>query len=161
MLLTPSIQEEIEQRILPENFYITRMEIVRKSNVPDIDSVPERMSGVVEYQHRVYLNVIHLEESRFQSGIQVPKDKAIELVYSANFAFMSIDARINLTVRLVPVEPIGKPSSIDDSDFAFCANFVNGLNLSMVASYLMREQAKLLGLKVQMAGTPGETGIEA
>lgn len=147
MLLTPGIRAEIEQRILPENFYITRMEIVRKSNIPDIDSSPERMSGVVEYNHRVFLNIIHLDEPKVRSGISIPRDQAIELVYAATFSFMSVDARINLTVRIVPMEPIGKPADIDESDFAFCAEFVNGLRLSMVASYLMREQARLLGIK--------------
>jgi hypothetical protein len=161
MLLTPGIRAEIEQRILPENFYITRMEIVRKSNIPDIDSQPERMSGVVEYNHRVFLNIINLDDPVVRTGILIPRDQAIELVYAATFSFMSIDAKINLTVRIVPIEPIVKPANIDESYFDFCANFVNDLRLSMVASYLMREQAKLLGLNVQMAETYGETWIQA
>jgi hypothetical protein len=161
MLLTPSIRAEIENRILPENFYITRMEITRKNSIPDIDTQPEVVSGVVDYDHRVFLNVVHLDDPHVVPGIIVPRDKAIELVYASTFSFMTINAKVNLAVRIVPFEPIGKLANIDDSDYEFCANFVNSLRLSVIAAYLMREQAKLIGLNVQMSGTSGETGIRA
>lgn len=169
MLLTQAIRDEMTGRISAEDFYVTRLEIVRTGETPVMDSPPKMTTGVVTFDSKVFLNIIKhpgwsKDDGIFfpERGILIPDPpRIIEMVYSAKFSFVTVSAKVNIAIRISPNEPVGTAANIRDDDFQFCADLANSLQLGKIAAYLMREQAKLIGVDVQLAGNTSETGIQA